>query len=68
MQYHNMLKQKHEMEQRAAAETAAKKKEIEQRVSAAKKEMENKLSPEEAAEKAAKELLEAEEREKAQKK
>merc|ERR1712086_1181862 len=56
MQYHNMLKQKHEMEQKAAAETAAKKKEIEQRVNAAKKQMENKLSPEEEAEKAAKEL------------
>jgi len=68
MQYHNMLKQKHEMEQKAAAETAAKKKAIEQRVSAAKKEMENKLSPEEAAEKMAKELLESEAREKDSKK
>ena len=68
MQYHNMLKQKHEMEQRAAAETAAKKKEIEQRVAAAKKEQATKLSPEEAAEKAAKELLDAEEREKDSKK
>merc|ERR1712176_1455571 len=68
MQYHGMLKQKHEMEQKAAAETAAKKKEIEQRVNAAKKQMENKLSPEEQAEKAAKELLEAEERGKDSKK
>ena len=65
MQYHNMLKQKHELEQKAAAETAAKKKEIEQRVNAAKKEMEKpKETKEEAAERVAKELLEAEEREK----
>merc|ERR1711982_148615 len=42
MQYHNMLKQKHEMEQKAAAETAAKKKEIEQRVNAAKKQIQSK--------------------------
>merc|ERR1712087_649080 len=63
MQYHNMLKQKHEMEQKAAADTAAKKKEIEQRVNAAKKE-----TKEEAAERVAKELVEAEEREKDSKK
>ena len=66
MQYHNMLKQKHEMEQKAAAETAAKKKEIEQRVNAAKK-LQSKESEEDAAERIAKELLEAEEREKASK-
>merc|ERR1711907_372866 len=52
MQYHNMLKQKHEMEQKAAAETAAKKKAIEERVNAAKMKM-----------KAEEELIAAEERE-----
>lgn len=67
MQYHNMLKQKHEMEQKAAAETAAKKKEIEQRVNAAKK-LQNAETKEEAAERLAKELIEAEEREKNSKK
>jgi len=70
MQYHNMLKQKHELEQKAAAETAAKKKAIEERVSAAKKQQQlnSKESKEEAAERAARELLEAEEREKDSKK
>mmetsp|Transcript_18135 Transcript_18135/g.37388 ORF Transcript_18135/g.37388 Transcript_18135/m.37388 type:complete len:284 (-) Transcript_18135:92-943(-) len=69
MQYHNMLKQKHEMEQKNAAETAAKKKEIEQRVNAAKKQMEApKETKEEAAERIARELVEAEEREKESKK
>jgi hypothetical protein len=67
MQYHNMLKQKHEMEQKAAAETAAKKAEIEARVNAAKK-LQAQETEEEAAERAAKELLEAEEREKNSKK
>ena len=68
MQYHNMLKQKHEMEQKAAAETAAKKKEIEQRVNAAKKQIQSKEDEKDAAERIAKELLEAEEREKESKK
>merc|ERR1712021_269469 len=34
MQYHNMLKQKHELEQKAVAEQAAKKKEVEAKVNA----------------------------------
>lgn len=68
MQYHNMLKQKHEMEQKAAAETAAKKKDIEQRVKAAKKQIQSKEDEKDAAERIARELLEAEEREKESKK
>ena len=36
MQYHNMLKQKHEMEQKAASEQAAKKKAIEEKANAVK--------------------------------
>ena len=68
MQYHNMLKQKHEMEQKQAAETAAKKKEIEQRVNAAKQQNQSKESEQDKAERIANELLEAEEREKSAKK
>lgn len=64
MQYHNMLKQKHEMEQKAAAETAAKKKAIEERVNAAKMKMKAEEDEKKAAERAAKELIAAEEREK----
>ena len=62
MQYHNMLKQKHEMEQKAAAEAAKKK-----ALDSAKKNLteEDKAK---AAEKAAEELIKAEEREKASKK
>ena len=67
MQYHNMLKQKHEMEQKAAAESAAKRKEIEEKVNAAKK-AQSQETKEEAAERVAKELLDAEEREKNSKK
>lgn len=52
MQYHTMLKQKHEMEQKAAAEAAAKKKELTAEEKA------------KAAEKAAEELIKEEEREK----
>merc|ERR1712194_760580 len=52
------------MEQKAAAETVAKKKAIEERVNAAKKQMEApKETEERKAERMAKELLEAEERE-----
>lgn len=67
MQYHQMLKQKHETEEKQAAEAAKKRKEIEFKVNEAK----NKkvLTPEEiakakeqAAEDAAKELLKMEER------
>mmetsp|Transcript_11217 Transcript_11217/g.23778 ORF Transcript_11217/g.23778 Transcript_11217/m.23778 type:complete len:287 (-) Transcript_11217:83-943(-) len=68
MQYHNMLKNKHEMEQKAAAETAAKKKVIEQRVNAAKQQLQSKEDEKDAAERIARELLEAEEREKESKK
>lgn len=68
MQYHNMLKQKHELEQKAAAETAAKKKDIEQRVNAAKKQIQSKEDEKDSAERIARELLESEEREKASKK
>lgn len=64
MQYHSMLKQKHEMEQKAAAETAAKKKEIEQRVKAAKQQIQSKEDEKDTAERIARELLEADEREK----
>jgi len=64
MQYHNMLKQKHEMEQKAAAESAAKKKALE---TAKQKEM-SEEDKAKAAEKAAEELIKAEEREKQSKK
>jgi len=64
MQYHNMLKQKHEMEQKAIAETAAKKKEIEGRVNAAKQQIQSKEDEKDKAERIARELGEAEEREK----
>jgi hypothetical protein len=67
MQYHQMLKQKHETEEKQAAEAAKKRKEIEFKVNAAK----NKVvlsaediakAKEDAAEEAAKELLRMEER------
>jgi hypothetical protein len=60
MQYHNMLKQKHEMEAKEAAEAAAKqkaldekRKTIEAKVNAAKKEVDDAKAQELAAEKAA---------------
>lgn len=68
MQYHNMLKQKHEQEAKEAAEAAAKKKAITAKVNAAKKEITDAKAQEEAAEKAALELIKAEEREKHSKK
>lgn len=68
MQYHNMLKQKHEMEQKAAAEQAAKRKAIEEKVNAHKTAEQLEAEKIAAAEKAAQELLKAEEREKASKK
>jgi len=64
MQYHTMLKQKHELEQKQAAETAAKKMEIEQRLNAAKAQIKSKEDEKEAAERIARELVEAEEKEK----
>lgn len=57
MQYHQMLKQRHEMEQKVMAAQAAKKQGDTEKVSAEKKK-------EDAAEKAAKELIDAEEKEK----
>lgn len=65
MQYHNMLKQKHEQETKAVQEEAARRKQIEQQVAAAKKTQQMPSTPEEkaaAAEKAARELLAEEER------
>lgn len=64
MQYHAMLKQRHEMEQRAVAEQAAKKKAIEARVKAAKQKEMSEDDKVKAAERAAAELIKAEEREK----
>ena len=64
MQYHQMLKQKHEAEAKAALDQANKRKEIEAKVNAAK----NKQAQEEAARKAAEELIKEEEREKNSKK
>lgn len=57
MQYHAMLKQKHEMEQKAVAEQAAKKRAVQDKADEAKK-----------AEQLAEELIKAEEREKESKK
>eukprot|EP00429_Kryptoperidinium_foliaceum_P064744 CAMPEP_0176058710 /NCGR_PEP_ID=MMETSP0120_2-20121206/29254_1 /TAXON_ID=160619 /ORGANISM="Kryptoperidinium foliaceum, Strain CCMP 1326" /LENGTH=294 /DNA_ID=CAMNT_0017392241 /DNA_START=88 /DNA_END=972 /DNA_ORIENTATION=+ len=68
MQYHTMLKQKHEMEQKAAAEQAAKRKEIEEKVNNYKSKEDIEKEKEQAAEKAAQELLKQEEREKSSKK
>jgi len=64
MQYHNMLKQRHEMEQKAAAEQARKKKMEEDKVLAVKRAEDEKKARELAAERAAQELIKAEEREK----
>lgn len=65
MQYHNMLKQKHEAEAKQQAEHAKKRKEIEARVKAAQ--LAQAADPDaqaRAAEKAAQELIKAEERDK----
>lgn len=67
MQYHNMLKQKHEMEQKAVAEQAAKRKAIEEKVTNYKSKEQIEKEKVAAAEKAAQELLKAEEREKSSK-
>lgn len=64
MQYHNMLKQKQEMEQKQAAEQAAKRKAIEEKVKAYKSPEQIAKEKAEAAEKAAADLLKQEEREK----
>lgn len=68
MQYHNMLKQKHEQEAKVVSEQARKKKEIESKVMAEKKKIEDAKAKELAAERAAEELIKAEEREKESKK
>lgn len=68
MQYHNMLKQRHEMEAKAAAAQAEKKKKEDAKVAAEKKKEEDAKAREVAAEKAAQELIKAEEREKESKK
>jgi flagellar biosynthesis GTPase FlhF len=64
MQYHNMLKQRHEMEAKAMAAQAEKKKAEENKVLMEKRREEEKRAKELAAEKAAAELIKAEEREK----
>lgn len=64
MQYHNMLKQRHEMEQKAAMEQARKKKMEEDKVLSVKRAEDEKKARELAAERAAQELIKAEEREK----
>lgn len=80
MQYHNVLKQKHEQEQKAAEEQAAKRKQIEQNVKAAQAGeqapqaapapvaiVDDEAAKVKAAERAAEELIMAEEREKSKK-
>lgn len=67
MQYHNMLKQKHEMEQKQVAEQAAKRKAIEENLKAYKSPEQIEKEKAEAAEKAAAELLKQEEREQSSK-
>lgn len=67
MQYHTMLKQKHSQEVQQALAAAAKRKEVEDKASAANQQVDAEKAKEMAAEKAAEELLKAEEREKAAK-
>merc|ERR1712129_89473 len=64
MQYHNMLKQRQEMEAKAAAEQAHKKKLEEDKVLAVKQAADEKKARELAAERAEQELIKQEEREK----
>jgi len=68
MQYHNMLKQKHEQEQKAAMEAAAKRKVIEEKVNSIKAAEQAEKDKITNAEKLAQELIEQEEREKQSKK
>lgn len=63
MQYHQMLKQRHEMEEKAREEAIQKRAEIEKRVAEARKQQ-NEGDKEKAAEQAAAELLKQEEEEK----
>ena len=64
MQYHQMLKQKHEQEANALSEQAKKRKELEDKANAEKKKVQTEKDKVKAAEKAAEELIKAEEREK----
>jgi len=66
MQYHNVLKQKHEAEAKAAEEQAKKRKQVEEAVAAARANDPDVKARK--AEKAAQELIKAEEREKESKK
>jgi len=68
MQYHTMLKKKHSDEMQQVMSAATKRKEIEDKVNAAKKKVDDAKAKELAAEKAAEELIKAEEREKQSKK
>lgn len=68
MQYHNMLKQRHEVEAKAMAAQAEKKKTEENKVDPEKKKADEAKAKEAAAEKAAAELIKAEERESESKK
>jgi hypothetical protein len=61
MQYHNMLKQKHESEAKAAMEHAQKRKLVEDKVNAAKKVIDDADAKVKNAEQAEKDLLKAEE-------
>jgi peptidoglycan hydrolase CwlO-like protein len=68
MQYHQMLKDKHETEAKNAAEAARKKREIEGKVNAEKRKIDDAKAKEDSAEKAVQELLKAEERQQDSKK
>jgi hypothetical protein len=62
MQYHQMLKQKHETEAKAVEAQAQKRKDVEQKVMAAQKQITDKEDEEAAAQNAAEELIKQEER------
>lgn len=68
MQYHGMLKQKHEQEAKALDDQAKKRKEIEDKVNAEKKKIQDAKDKEQEAERTAQELIKQEEREKNSKK
>jgi hypothetical protein len=68
MQYHNMLKQKHEHEAKAAAEAAEKKRLEQAKINAERQKILDEKARIEAAERAAQELIKQEEREKNSKK
>merc|ERR1712224_551948 len=68
MQYHNMLKQRHDMQAKQLAEAERKKKELENKKTKEEKKTMDAKAKALAAEKAAEELIKAEEREKESKK